>query len=405
MTIGKNEMTENWNPSPTDESVFLSPSAVLGGLGSARSTGIALRDRLGVFGGTVLLAVDDVVNSAGLIDPIEESLRQAGFDVAIHGGFGAEPDAEVLDPIIEDARTIQAVAVVGVGGGSVLDSSKLIALMLRNEGSCADWIGMVEPDNGVAPMILIPTTCGTGSETTRIAMVTIDGAKKVSSSALYIPQIAIVDPEMVSSLPKSVIAATGIDALAHATESLMGTNASMLSSTHSLRAIELITENIEAAYAGDKKALAYVMWASHMGGQSLNAGVVLGHSLAYSLAKVQPMPHGVSCALAMPYGIAYNQNMPPGLAERIARALTFGESSSVRYAADYVKGLVGRLGLPTTLPEARVAEGSIPEMAQMCVASYPRPTNPEEFDEAKIAELFASMQTGDMDAAFAVTAN
>ncbi|MGO1182432.1 MAG: iron-containing alcohol dehydrogenase [Micrococcaceae bacterium] len=396
--------SKNWNPSPTEESVFLAPSAVIGGAGSARSAGAALRDRLGVDGGTVLLAVDDVVRSAGLIDPIEASLIEAGFTVVTHGGFGAEPNSDVLDPIIGDARSAKAVAVVGVGGGSVLDSSKLIALMLRNEGTCADWIGSVNPENGVAPMILIPTTCGTGSETTKIAMVTIDGTKRVSACDLFIPQIAIVDPEMVASLPPSVIAATGMDALAHATESLMGTNASILSSTHSLRAMELITDNIEAAYAGDKEALAYVMWGSHLAGQALNAGVVIGHSLAYCLANVRPMPHGVSCAIALPYCIAYNQNLEPALAERIARSLTRGASDQLRDAAGYVQDLAKRLGLPTTLAEAEVDAQSIPQMAQLCVGSYPRPTNPETFDEGKIAALFESMETGDLDDAFAVTA-
>lgn len=398
-------MSKNWNLSPTNDSVFLAPSAVLGGAGAARSTGTALRDRIGVDSGVVLLAVDDAVKSAGLTDPIEESLSAAGFRVVTRGGFGAEPNSEVLDPIIDDARAAKAVAVVGVGGGSVLDSSKLIALMLRNGGTTADWLGTVAPENGVAPMILVPTTCGTGSETTRIAMVTTDGAKKVSACDLYIPKIAIVDPEMVSSLPSSVIAATGMDALAHATESLMGTDASLLTSMHSLRAIELITENIEAAYNGDKEALAYVMWASHMAGQALNAGVVLGHSLAYCLARMRPMPHGVSCALALPYCIAYNQNLKPGLAKRMAAALTCGESDNLRDAAEYVKSLVGRLGLPTTLQEARVSDDVIPEMAQMCVGSYPRPANPEKFDVAKITALFASMQSGDLGAAFAVTAH
>ena len=127
-----------------------------------------------------------------------------GFDVVVRGGFGAEPTSEVLDPIVEEARAAGAVAVVGVGGGSVLDSSKLIALMLRNEGSCADWVGEVKPSAGVAPMVLIPTTCGTGSETTRVAMVTVNGSKRAALCDLFIPPVAIIDPTLVASLPRSV---------------------------------------------------------------------------------------------------------------------------------------------------------------------------------------------------------
>lgn len=397
-------MNTVWNPSPTAPSVFLAPQAVIGGDGAASTVGTVLTERLGLAGGTVLLAVDDAVSAAGLIEPIAASLRDAGFQAEQRGGFGAEPSAEVLDPIIADARAAGAAAVVGVGGGSVLDSSKLIALMLKNEGSCADWLGEAKPGNGVAPMVLIPTTCGTGSETTRVAMVTIAGSKRSSLCDLFIPPVAIVDPTLVASLPKSVIAATGMDALAHATEALMATSASMLSATHSLRAIELIVENLELAAGGDAEALAKVMWASHIAGQALNAGVVIGHSLAYCLAHAQPMPHGMSCALALPYCIAYNQHVDQQQGERIARALTNGESDSLREAAGRVAALVGRLGLPTTLPEARIADIEIPEMAARCVGSYPRPTNPVAFDEQKIAALFEAMQTGDIDRAFAATA-
>ena len=397
-------MNTVWNPSPTAPSVFLAPQAVIGGDGAASTVGTVLTERLGLAGGTVLLAVDDAVSAAGLIEPIAASLRDAGFQVEQRGGFGAEPSAEVLDPIIADARAAGADAVVGVGGGSVLDSSKLIALMLKNEGSCADWLGEAKPGNGVAPMVLIPTTCGTGSETTRVAMVTIAGSKRSSLCDLFIPPVAIVDPTLVASLPKSVIAATGMDALAHATEALMATSASMLSATHSLRAIELIVENLELAAGGDAEALAKVMWASHIAGQALNAGVVIGHSLAYCLAHAQPMPHGMSCALALPYCIAYNQHVDQQQGERIARALTNGESDSLREAAGRVAALVGRLGLPTTLPEARIADIEISEMAAMCVGSYPRPTNPVAFDEQKVAALFEAMQTGDIDRAFAATA-
>lgn len=398
-------MTTLWNPSPTASSVFLAPNVVIGGNEAASTVGTVLTDRLGLAGGgAVLLAVDDAVSAAGLVEPIAASLRDSGFRVEQRGGFGAEPSAEVLDPIIAEARAAGVDAVVGVGGGSVLDSSKLIALMLKNDGTCSDWLGEAKPSNGVAPMVLIPTTCGTGSETTRVAMVTIAGEKRASVCDLYIPAVAIIDPTLVASLPKSVIAATGMDALAHAVEAMMATTASMLSVTHSLRAIELLVENLETAANGDKEALAKVMWASHIAGQALNAGVVFGHSLAYSLAHAQPMPHGMSCALALPYCIAYNQNLDSKLGERIARAITAGKSESLRVAADEVAALVSRLGLPATLPEARIAETDIAEIASMCVGSYPRPTNPEPLDEAKIAALLEAMNTGDIEQAFAVTA-
>jgi len=397
-------MSHSWWPSATADSVFLSPAAVIGGHGSARNLASILSAQLSITTGSILLAVDDAVAAAGLIAPVEEALVAVGYEVHTRGGFGAEPSSDIIDAIAKEARASGVAAVVGIGGGSVLDSSKLIALLLRNEGGSADWTGVVTPEGGVAPLVLIPTTCGTGSEATRIAMVTVDGNKRSSSCALYVPRVAVIDAELVGSLPKSVIAATGMDALAHATESLMSSSASVLSAHHSLRAIELLIRNLENAYNGEKDALANVLWASHIAGQSLNAGVVLGHSMAYCLAHENPMPHGVSCAIALPYCIAYNQNLEPDLARLLARTLTGGQSDDLRTAAGEVEALSGRMGLPRTLAEARIRPTAIPEMARLCVGDYPRPTNPEPFDEKLMVELFGSMETGDLDLAFAVTA-
>lgn len=397
-------MSQTWWPTTTSHSVFLSPSTVVGGAGAAKEMAGILADHLGIRSGSILLAADDAVVAAGLIQPIAEKLSAQGYAVHVRSGFGAEPSSEVIDAIANEAREIRIDAVVGVGGGSVLDSSKLVALLLRNEGTSAGWTGVVEPKHRVAPLVLVPTTCGTGSEATRIAMVTVDGNKRASSCAQYVPSVAVIDPELVASLPKSVIAATGMDALAHAVEALMSSTASPLSAHHSLRAIELLVRNLENAYSGDTDALANVLWASHIAGQSLNAGVVLGHSLAYCLAHTQPMPHGVSCAVALPYCIAYNQNLDSELALRLALTLTDGRSDDLKTAAQDVAALSGRMGLPRTLAEARVVPQAIPEMARLCVADYPRPTNPEPFDEKLLAQLFGSMETGDLDLAFAVTA-
>lgn len=397
-------MSTLWSPSPTKDSVFLAPATVIGGAGSARRLAGVLSDRLGVQPGPILLAVDDAVLAAGLVDPVESSLAELGYTVHVRGGFGAEPTAEVVDAVAEYARELGVGAVIGIGGGSVLDSAKIIALLLRNPGGAADWTGTVAPENDVSPMILVPSTCGTGSEATRVAMVTVDGAKMISLCDSYIPPVAVIDPEMVASLPRSVIAATGMDALAHATEALMSSTASVLSAHHSFRAIELIVQHLERAYGGDQNSLAHVLWASHIAGQALNAGVVLGHSLAYCLTHAQPMPHGVSCAIALPYCIAYNQNLEPGLAARIALALTTEKSDDLRTAAGVVADLSARMGLPSTLSEARISPEAIPEMAQLCIGSYQRPTNPEPFDQDRIASLFTAMEAGDLDQAFAVTA-
>lgn len=397
-------MSNEWLPSIDTASVFLSPSAIVCGRGSSGDVASLLRAHVGIDSGNVLVAVDDAVLNAGLARGLLADLEEHGYAVTLVSGFGSEPTSEVIDAAAETARRAGADVVIGMGGGSVLDSSKMLSLLLRNEGNAADWLGVIQPAKAVAPLILIPTTCGTGAEATRIAMVTVAGSKRVVSCAKFLPAIAIIDPDLVASLPRGVIASTGMDALAHAVEALMSTNGSPMSAHQAILAIELLVDNLEKAFGGDQDALANCLWGAHLAGQAINAGVVLGHSLAYCVAHEQPMPHGTSCALALPFCLAYNQSLAPGVAAKLADLLTGGESDTLLDAANAVQGLTRRLGLPVSLDEAQVPTRTEAAMASRCVADYPRPNNPVAFDESAILELLRAMRSGDISSAFAVTA-
>lgn len=383
-------------------SEFLSPSAIVGGRGQSVAAPALLKRQFGLAAGTAFVAVDDIVLAGGLAEPMLAALRAGGWTPVVRGGFGSEPVDTVIDAAAAEARTSGADVVIGLGGGSVLDSAKIIALLLRNEGDSADWLGPVDPPAGLAPLLLIPTTCGTGSEATRIAMLTVGGAKRASSCARYVPTAVILDPDLIATLPGPVVASTAMDALAHSIESLMSTTASPMSSHHALRAAELVVANVQAGAAGDPVALEKLLWASHLAGQALNAGVVVGHSLAYCLAFEHPMPHGTSCALALPYCIAYNHDLEPAQATAIARVLTGGRSYDLRIAADDVLALATKLGLPTTTAQAGLPEGLERAMAERCVAEYPRPTNPVPIEADRLEKLLVAMRTGDLDTAFAL---
>jgi alcohol dehydrogenase class IV len=162
--------------------------------------------------------------------------------------------------------------------------------------------------------------------------------------------------------------------------------------------------NIDKAFAGDSAALARCLWASHLAGQALNAGVVMGHSLAYCLAFEHPMAHGTSCALALPYCLAYNQELPQGLASSLSMAITQGNSKSLREAAQYVMDMSVRLGLPTTLTDVDIPLAAEKRIAQRCVTEYPRPTNPVRLSEPLLVALVAAMREGNLDSAFSITA-
>jgi alcohol dehydrogenase class IV len=395
-------MSNQWWPDTAARSEFIAPAFISAGRGASSGVATLLSRQFDVTSGSVLVAADDIVLSAGLARPMFDALAAAGYEVVISSGFGSEPSSDVVDRAAQRARTADAQVVIGIGGGSVLDSSKLLSLLIRNEGATADWLGAVDPENGVAPLLLIPTTCGTGSEATRIAMVTVNGAKRASSCALYVPRAVIIDPDLVATLPGFVVASTAMDALAHAVESLMSTAHSPMTAHHALSACELLVRSIEAAAQGDPESLALCLWGSHLAGQALNAGVVVGHSLAYCLAYEHPMAHGTSCALALPYCIAYNSTLDPGLARTLASVLTDGRSTSLRVAAGEIKDLATRLGLPTDLDSAGISEGAERSIAARCVKEYPRPTNPVALEEDRLTQLLTAMRTGDLDAAFAI---
>lgn len=382
---------------------FLSPAVTWMGRGSAAALGEGLQAILGVPPGQVLLAVDPAIEGSSLLDGVLASLRDAGYTALLLTDFGPELHDDQVDSAARKAREARVGAVVGIGGGSVLDAAKMISLLVTNEGASRDWLGVVEPDRPRSPLVLMPTTIGTGAEVTRISMITIDGEKRVSSCRSFVPELVVLDPGFVDGLPASVKGSTGMDALAHATESVMSTTSSPITELHAFEAIRIIVADLPAAYDGDIEATGRVQWAAYLAGLALNAGVVLGHSLAYAINHEKPLPHGTTCAVALPYCIAYNQHLEPRLATALARALTQGASEDLKFAAEAVKALAQRVGQPTDLEEAGVPAGTEDAMATRCVEVYPRPTNPEPMDKTRVRNLIDAMRAGDLRLAFAVT--
>ncbi|AVT37784.1 iron-containing alcohol dehydrogenase family protein [Plantactinospora sp. BB1] len=381
---------------------FVSPATVVSGRGSSALVARVLSSRLHLpDGASVLVAVDDVVAGAGLLGSMLDALN-AGYRVTVVGGFGAEPDDDRIDRAAARAREVRADVVVAVGGGSVLDAAKMVALLLRNDGGAADWLGPVAPPGGVAPLVMVPTTCGTGSEATRAAMVTVAGAKRISATPGYVGTAVVLDPALLDGLPGRIVAITGMDALSHAAESLMSTDRSPMTVHHARAAIALLVGNLEAACHGDVEARAACLWASHLSGQALNAGVLLGHSLAYCVAHERSVPHGVSSGLALPYCIAFNAGgLEPDCARTLARALSSGRGDDLLDAAEAVRALLGRLELPGTLAELGIGAEADDRIAQRCAAEYPRANNPTPMTVDALRRLVPAMRTGDLGAAFA----
>ena len=288
---------------------------------------------------------------------------------------------------------------MGLGGGSAMDMAKLAAALATNAGEVGDFMGAVRFERAPLPLVLVPTTAGTGAEATRVSMLSVGGQKAIIVSPQLVPSAAVLDPNLTLSLPPSVTASTGIDALSHALEALMSTNSSPFTDAASLSAVSVIARWLPVAYRepSNLEARRAMLFAAYQAGLSLNAGVVLGHSVAYTVANRARLPHGVTCAVALPYCAAYNARAVKNQMERVAACLPQGARvESVNDVVRWLASLNKALGIPASLQEVGVERRDLPAMADECLSRYPRPNNPVPVEREGLLELYDHLFTGDI---------
>jgi alcohol dehydrogenase class IV len=288
--------------------VFSTTPRIIMGPGSAKTIGAEVKAR-GV--SRVLIVTDKGVISAGLLKSIEESFKASKVRYGVFDRVEPDPRYEIVAECVAAAREAKAQMLVGIGGGSPMDIAKVSAVMLTNKGPIGAYFGIgLIPRPGL-PTILIPTTAGTGSEVTPIAILSDEGEKLkkgIVSPYLY-PAIGILDPELTVGLPPAVTAATGMDALIHAIEAYTSINATTITDMYCTKAIELIFKNIRTAFAkGDNmEARTAMMEGALLAGIAFaNAGVTAVHAFAYPIGAEFHIPHGIANTLMLPHVIRFN---------------------------------------------------------------------------------------------------
>jgi alcohol dehydrogenase len=287
---------------------FFSPNKILLGIGATKEIGKETK----ALGGTKVLIVTDsgVVNS-GLVDSLRTNLEEAGLRFFLFDRVESEPPAPIVDEAAQFIKEKGIDIVIGVGGGSSLDVAKGASLLACNTGHVLDYCGMdLIPKRGV-PKILVPTTAGTGSEVTRVFVVTDkrDNMKKVVYSNYAISDLAIVDPMLTISMPSKVTADTGMDALVHAIETYVSMNATPFSDLFASRAIELIVKYLPIAFAKNEnlEARYNMSLASLLAGLAFaSGGLGAVHALAYPLGTEYHLPHGRTNAVMLPHVMEFN---------------------------------------------------------------------------------------------------
>lgn len=373
---------------------FFAPPRVLFGSGALREAGQVLQD-LGVFEGKVFLVTDVTVSGLGLSRRLAEVVEAAGFTTAEFSEIRGEPSLEVAESVVAASRAQDPVAVMGIGGGSALDMAKLAAVFLENEGTVADALQAPRFARPPRPLVLIPTTAGTGAEASRNAVVIREGRKAFLSSHYLVPSAAILDPELTLTLPREVTAYTGMDALSHCIEAVLSTNGTALTDAMAFQGIQIVHTYLPRAVGNgsDLEARGHMLVAAYLGGLALNAGMVVGHSIAYTLANRLGIPHGLSCALALPYAMEYNASPAAERLTGIARAL--GVEATPQEAVRAVRRLSTAVGIPMAWKDLGLAQHVLPEMVDECLTLYPRPNNPRPLDRPSLLRLYEAAWNGE----------
>jgi alcohol dehydrogenase class IV len=386
-------------------SQYLWPGKTSFGFGAAKLLAAEAAD----LGATaVFIITDPGVVAAGILNTISQTLDEAGLSWMSYERAQANPGIDSIHAATTAFRESGAQLIVGLGGGSVLDTGKAVKLKAGGPSDASIWEYATMLGEGqrpcpsrdaMPPYVAIPTTAGTGAEVTPWAVLTNEKRRMKFGvgTASTVPDVALVDPELTLSLPKHLTAATGMDALTHLVEAYVSTNHGPVLDPMILYGIELVGRNLRAAVArGDnRQARADVMQASMIGGIAISSKWLGAcHSLAHPLSCLTDVHHGLACAITLPHQMAYSLIGAPGKYADVAVALdrNYAELDSEEeraYAAvTAVRELMTDIGLPLRLRDVGVQKEHIPALAKAAYTDLNWWTNPRQVSEEVMADLY-----------------
>ena len=336
----------------------------------------------------------------GVTKKVTDLLDAAGFAYSVYSEIKPNPTIQNVQDGVAAFKAAEADCIVTIGGGSSMDTAKAIGIIINNP-EFAD----VRSLEGVAPTkkhavftIAVPTTAGTAAEVT-INYVITDVEKKrkfVCVDTNDIPEIAVVDPDMMSSMPKGLTAATGMDALTHAIEGYTTKAAWEMTDMFHLKAIELISKNLRGAVADTKEGREGMALGQYIAGMGFsNVGLGIAHSMAHTLGAVYDTPHGVACAMMLPIVMEYNAESTGERYREIARAMgvqgvdSMSRAEYRKAAVDAVRKLSEDVGIPSKLEALK--EEDLPFLAESAYNDACRPGNPKDTSVEDLTALFRKL--------------
>ena len=346
----------------------------------------------------VLLVTDEGIRKVGILKGIILSLEDAGIQVDIFPEVMPDPTVKLVDKGAAIVRRKKHDLIIAVGGGSSIDAAKGISVMANNEGSVCDFEGVDKFANQPLPIFAVPTTAGTGSEVTFGAVLTDTDRdyKFLIYGSRIVPEIAFLDPAMVSTVPSSVMIPTGMDALTHAIESYISLRATLQTEALAIGAIKLISENLRQAVANSEnvEAAGNMLMAANLAGIAFgNSRLGIVHAMALPLGAFFHIPHGIANTVLLSHGLEFNLMATPRKYVEIAGAM--GEITFVRPLMDtaeraigLVRKLASDIGAPWSLESLGVESDMIPKMAADAMKSSHIQANPRKISQVDVEELY-----------------
>lgn len=377
---------------------FRIPSGVIVGCNASSFAG---REAKKLGGTKALIVTDRNLTEMGFLSGIESSLDSEKIDHEVFDEVTAEPTVDYVEKGLDLYRRSKCDFIIALGGGSPIDTAKAVCIMASNPGVIQDYKGLDKVSSPGAPLIAIPTTAGTGSETTIFTIITDTrtNVKMLIGSPFILPSVALVDPLLTASSPPSVTAATGVDALTHAIEAYVSVKAQPMSDVFALSAIKFLSENLRQAWAnGDNlEARSLTMLGAFQAGVAFsNSSVALVHGMSRPIGAYFHVPHGLSNAVLLAPVVEFSISGNPKRYADIARAMGekvegLGVMEGASKASKAVRELVRDTKIPAlaTLGVTREKlKTVVGKMADDAIASGSPGNNPRKATKEEIVELY-----------------
>ncbi|MBX9918292.1 MAG: iron-containing alcohol dehydrogenase [Mycolicibacterium frederiksbergense] len=373
---------------------FHAPEIVFGIDSMAEAAHAALR--LG--GQRPLLVTDPGLIEAGWVDELVDHLRDQGVQAQVWSALTPNPKDHEITAGHEFYRSRGCDVLIALGGGSVIDAAKGIAILAANGGDILDYAGVDKATMPIPPLVVLPSTSGTGADVSQFCIVT-DTTRNTKITILgraLVPDITVIDPRLLTTMPEWLNAATGLDALTHGIEAFVSLGHNQLTDHHALRAVVMVTENLVTTIEQPREMSARVLMAQ----AALEAGLaftnaILGaaHAMSHQVGGLLDLPHGVINGVLLPHVVRFNAEADPAPFAVIAANLGIADTrapelESALALADHLQQLAQKVGVPRGLADLGVHDSDVPVLARNAMADACITTNPRAADEAQLQALF-----------------